>query len=73
MTKGDTEVVGIIKSVHQILVWWILDPTRTAIIAMGVELTERMDILQARESIKNVLELLAESLLCIFDLSGVES
>jgi hypothetical protein len=40
---------------------------------MGVKLTERMDILQARESIEDVLELLAESLLCIFDLSGVES
>ena len=31
-----------------------------------------MDILQARESIKDVLELLAESLLCILDFSGVE-
>lgn len=73
LTKGDTEVVGIVKSVHQILVWWILDPTRAAIIAIGVKLTERMDILQARESIKDVLELLTESLLCILDLSGVES
>lgn len=73
MTKGDTEVVGIVKSVHQILVWWILDPTRIAIITTGGKLTERMDILQARESIENVLELLTESLLCILDLSGVES
>ena len=72
LTKGDTEVVGIIKSVHQILVWWILDPTRATIIAIGVKLTERMDILQTRKSIEDVLELFTESLLCIFDLSGVE-
>jgi hypothetical protein len=37
------------------------------------KLTERMDILQTRESIEDSLELLTESLLGIFDLTGVET
>jgi hypothetical protein len=37
------------------------------------KLTERMDILQTRESIEDSLEFLTESLLGIFDLSGVET
>ena len=72
LTKGNTEVVGIVKSVHQILVWKILDPTRAVAIAV-VKLTERMDIDQTRESIENVLELFTESLLGVLDLSGVEA
>jgi hypothetical protein len=37
------------------------------------KLTEGMDILQTRESIEDSLELLTESLLGIFNLSGVET
>lgn len=36
-------------------------------------LTERMNILQSRESIENPLELLAESLLCVLDLPSIET
>jgi hypothetical protein len=37
------------------------------------KLTERMDILQTRESIEDSLEFFTEGLLGIFDLSGVET
>jgi hypothetical protein len=37
------------------------------------KLTERMNVLQARESIENSLELVAEGLLSVLDLTGVET
>jgi hypothetical protein len=46
---------------------------RPNIATKETKLTERMDILQTRESIEDSLELLTESLLGIFNLSGVET
>ena len=37
------------------------------------KLTERMNVLQARESIENGLELFTEGLLGVLDLTGVET
>lgn len=54
MTEGDSEMVGIVKSVEQILV-------------------ERVDVLQARETVEDGRDLLGKGLCGIFDLTDVES
>lgn len=68
-----------IKSLSGNLSGYVVDrETAKEIVGFGAleasrRLTERMNILQSGESIEDSLELFAESLLGVFDLSGVEA
>ncbi len=53
LAKGDTEMVGVVKSVEEILVEWV-------------------NVLKAWETLKNEVDLLAESLLGELDLASIE-
>ena len=54
LTEGDSEMVGIVKSVEQILV-------------------ERVNVLEARETVKDGGNLLGKGLCGVLDLTNVES
>lgn len=73
LTERNAEVVGIVKRVHQILVWSKLAAVPPGEYRIGIVRTERMNILQSGKSIENRLELLAESLLSELDFSGIET